>query len=254
MRWTILGVLVVLLAAGAFGYWWKFVRRDISPVNVQSVEREFSRSGGSTAVLPNRPAPGVYRYRTTGQEHVNALGGQTNHYPPITTLTVTNTRCGVDTRWDILTGRYEAGQHCLEPDGDWILVRTQAAHRFFNQTETTTGACTGMVELPANPKRGQRWSGRCGDNQAWARSDFRVLGTATVRVGGQSVETVHLEITTEQMGDRSGGGTEERWVHPKTGLIVRSHNHHRDHSPSPIGSVTYEETYEIVLESLTPRA
>jgi hypothetical protein len=254
VRWTIFGVAVVLVAAGGFAYWWKFVRRDISPVDVQAVEREFGRQGGSRAVLPDHPAPGVYRYRTIGEEHVNALGGQTNHYPATTTLTVTNTRCGVDTRWDILTGRYEANQLCLEPDGDWLLVRTDAAHRFFNQTETTTGACTGMVELPADPKRGAQWSGRCGDNQSWARNTFRVLGTATVRIDGAPVETLHLEITTEQMGDRSGGGREERWVHPETGLIVRSRNHHRDHSPSPVGSVTYEETYEIMLESLTPRA
>lgn len=52
---------------------------------------------------------------------------------------------------------------------------------------------------------------------------------------------------------RGGTGTEHRWVQPGTNLVVKATNTERDTSPSPIGEVTYKQSYEIILELLEPK-
>jgi hypothetical protein len=254
VRWTLVAIGVTVVALGAVGYWWKFVRRDVKPVDVRAVEREFGRRAEGESSAAGRPAPGVYRYATVGRESVDALTGQTNPYPAVTALTVTVTACGVDTRWDVATDRSELDHRCRRSDGRWTLRSVRTSHRFFNQTQVATVTCTGMVELPASPRTGWTHTGRCGDTQGWSENTVRVIGPARITVAGRPVDTLHVRITTVQHGERSGGGVEDRWVLPATGLIVRSRNHHRDTSPSLIGPVTYEETYAIRLTALTPHA
>jgi hypothetical protein len=250
---TSFGVAVPLvLALGGFGYWWKFVRKDEKPVDVQAVEREFAAKNGQKT-REGVPVPGVYLYETKGTESVSALGGQSNTYPATTTLTVTLSGCGFDTRWDVITGRFDLNRRCRRPDGTWVLVGTTTSDRFFNDTQADPSRCD-AVDLVASPRAGQTWTGKCTDPPNSTTMKYTVLGQEDVQVGDRTVSTWHLRIVTTQGGQRTGGGTEDRWVLPETDLVVRSRWQESDVSPSPVGKVTYEQRYEVALRSLSPRS
>jgi hypothetical protein len=160
-RTIALVVVVVLIAGAGFGYWWVFVRKDQEPVDVAEVERNFEPGSRGGTAREGEPTPGVYLYDTSGTESVSALGGQTNTYPKTTTLTVTDTPCGVDARWDIATGRYDVDSRCRTAAGAWTLTRSVVSDRFFNQTQVDTSTCADVVELAADPTPGSRTSGLC---------------------------------------------------------------------------------------------
>jgi hypothetical protein len=249
----VLVVLVLLVALGGIGIWWKLVRKDQQPVDVAAVEREFARDRGRDA-RPGEPAPGVYRYRSSGEESVSALGGQTNSYPPVTTLTITPTPCGVDARWDVLTGRYDIYHRCRRANGSWVLTGMVISDRFFNQTHADTYTCDHLVELPAEPTLHTRRTGRCVQGENTTQFTYEVVGLETLTIGGVPVSTVHLKITAVQGGGRGGGGVEHRWVEAGTNLVVRARDRERDTSESPLGEVTYTQRYDLELVSLTPRS
>lgn len=248
-RWILAGALVAIVAVGAFGYWWKFVRDDEHPVDVRAVEAGF---GGDRRGRAGQPRPGVYLYDTTGSESIDALGGQRHTYPTTTTLTVTDTKCGVNARWDVLSGRYDVNRRCRAATDAWTLRSTVVASEFFNTTQVDRSRCD-VVELPADPKAGDTTQGRCDHGPDFVSMRVQVLGSERLRIGGTKVETVHLRIRSTQGGQRSGGGVEHRWVQAGTNLVVRSRVDERDVSPSPVGRVTYEQRYEIELRSLRPR-
>jgi hypothetical protein len=245
-------VLVVLLAAGGFGYWWKFVRKDQSPVDVAEVKKQFGADHRGGAARAGEPAPGVYLYDTEGTESVSALGGQTNTYPKTSTLTIVDTPCGVDARWDLLTGRYDIDTRCRAANGTWTLTREVVSDRFFNQTQVDTFTCNDLVELTADPKPGDTTRGRCVNGDTFTGYVYEVLSLDRLTIGGKPVPTVHLRVTFTQGGTRSGGGTEERWVQQGTNLVVKARRTESDDSPSPVGRVTYKQSYSIELRSMTP--
>ena len=106
-----------------------------SPVSVPDVLNRF-RAGTpapttSPGQLPPAPAQGVYLYRTVGGERVSA--GDVRHtYPKVTTLTVTYAGCGLDVRWDALSGRSQVWHLC--PAGD--------SFGSCRPTSTRTSSCT----------------------------------------------------------------------------------------------------------------
>jgi len=237
--------------------WDRYLRNASEPVDVAAVEQRFTKNGRTETTRPGHPVPGVYLYRTVGSESVSALGGATNTYPKTTTLTVTDTPCGVDTRWNVLVGRFDGATRCRRRDGTWMLTGTVTSDRFFGETDGDSYTCD-AVELPVTPEQGSSWKGSCTDAPAGGEPNttalaYRVVGTEKVQVAGKPVETVHLRITATQGGQRSGGGVEDRWVVQGTNLVVRSLDREKDRSPSPIGTVTYKQQYDIVLRSLDPK-
>jgi hypothetical protein len=249
---VVAAVLVVLLAAGGFGYWWKFIRKDQKPVDVAEVKKEFDAGNRGGKARAGEPKPGVYLYETEGSESISALGGQTNTYPKTSTLTIVDTPCGVDARWDLLTGRYTLEAQCRAADGTWSLTKTVVSDRFFNQTQVDTSTCTDLVVLTADPKPGTKTRGRCVNGDASTDYVYEVVALDRTAIGGQQVPTVHLRITFTQGGSRSGGGTEERWVQQGTNLVVKARRTESDVSPSPVGQVTYKQSSSIELRSTEP--
>ena len=134
---------------------------------------------------------------------MSALNGQTNTYPPTTALTVTATKCGVTTEWNVLTGRSDTSRRCRLADGSWKLVGTTVSDRFFNTTQVETSKCD-VVELSPDPTPRTSTHGRCTNGDKFVDLTYDVIGTETVRIGGTDVPTVHLRITSTQGGTRSG--------------------------------------------------
>lgn len=249
---TITIVILVLVAAGGFGVYWRYFHNSQKPVDVKKVVNNFQPGSQGGVARNGEPTPGVYLYATKGHESVSALGGQTNTYPATTTLTVIDTPCGVDTRWDVLTNRSDLDHECHQSDGAWIRTGTETSDQFFNQSQVDIATCAHLVELVASPKTGSTTTGRCTTGANFVDYTYRIVDLKPLTIGGTKVDAVHLRITSTQGGERSGGGTEDRWVRAVTNLVLRARVHDNVRSPSPVGAVTYKQDFDITMKSLTP--
>jgi hypothetical protein len=153
----------------------------------------------------------------------------------------------------VLTNRSDLIHECHESDGSWIRTGTETADRFFNQTQVDVATCEHVIELVASPKPGTSTTGRCTSGSSFFDVTYTVVRTASIRIGGTKVGAVHLHIASTQGGQRSGGGTKDQWVQAGTNLVLRLRVHDNVRSPSPVGSVTYKQDYEITMKSLTPK-
>ncbi|MFQ5558043.1 MAG: hypothetical protein ACE5GB_11120, partial [Acidimicrobiales bacterium] len=168
--WALLGVVVVLAVAAIVGF---VVWRDTAtPVSVSEAVETFRADPPETstraddearvaATAPVRlggqqtdPAPGdlppsgVYVYRTTGGEEVDALGGTRHDYPAETTITVRSGGCGAVHRWHALEERFEEWEVCRR-DGTLVMPWFTAFHQFFGTDDRQEFTCDPVVVLVA---------------------------------------------------------------------------------------------------------
>jgi len=202
------------------------------------------------------PIPaGVYVYSTRGSESVSALGGATHAYPPRSTITVTETPCGMSLRWDVLQTRSTTSNICVG-GGSRRIQRVDGwteRHQFFGQDDSTTWSCGTSAWLVATGRRGAKRAYRCRSGGTTENGLLAVEGPETIDVGGVPITTVHLRIEQVEAGGAHGRIVEERWLEPETGLPLRLGYHARSVNGSPIGDVTFTEDYDLSLLSLQPR-
>src|SRR5204863_7983885 len=133
-------------------------------------------------------------YATSGDEHIDALGGTTHTYPPVTTITVNPDGCGVQVRWDVLVERWTTRQLCLGDDGAIVSGTYTDFHRFFGQDDRADWACPPPnVIVPADAQPGASWTGHCTDGETQEDVTFSLVGVEAAVVGGQSVPSVHIQ-------------------------------------------------------------
>src|SRR6516162_346821 len=114
-------------------------RASTTPVPESTTSVTTSAAPTAAAAI-QLPAPGVYHYATTGQEHIDALGGTSHTYPATTTITITPAGCGVQTRWDALQERWMSRQLCLGTGGIVTGAYTDF-HRFYGQDDRADWTC-----------------------------------------------------------------------------------------------------------------
>lgn len=209
------------------------------------------RRPSEAAPRPALTQPGVYRYRTTGDESIDVAGGAHHAYPAETTITVTPDGCGIRLRWDALRERRDEWRLCPTAAGltmPWAL----SYHEFFKQPDAEELVCPGdTLLLPADPQPGSTWDASCqlaGDD---APQHFDVVGWEGVAVEGRSVPTLHLRQSVDIGGYYYEHTVTDWWLTPD-GLPVRATRTKTSRSSSPIGGVTYDEHYDVNLESLSP--
>lgn len=199
------------------------------------------------------PEPGVYRYRTTGEESVDILGGATHHYPDETTITVLPDGCGVHLRWDALQERREEWRLCATEDGIELQPHGFKYQEFFSQANPEDIVCDG-VALIVPVDRGARpvteLDCMLGDDP-WFPV-WEVLGWEERQVGQTTVDVVHVRMTVDDPEAEYWEVTTIDWWLASNGLPVAAEATKRSRSPSPIGGVVYEEEFTLDLVSLTP--
>jgi hypothetical protein len=216
-----------------------------------SFQQPASTAATTTPAVPSLPALGVYRYRTTGSESIDVLGGAHHDYPAVTTITVTADGCGVRLRWDVLQERRDEWRLCPTSAGlteAWTLQY----HEFFKQPDPEELVCPDDTRLlPADPVAGESWAAACtlaGDPEP---QRFEVVGLEDVTVAGETVPAVHVRQLVDTGGDTYEHTTTDWWL-ARTGLPLRSTQTKSSRSSSPIGPVTYTEEYTTELISLRP--
>jgi hypothetical protein len=218
-----LAVVVVLGAAGAFGYWW--LNRSPRPASVSDAIKRFHQTQPADATHVGGPAVGVYVYATTGHEHITA-GDITHTYPAKTTLTVTDTSCGLRLRWDALAGRWNQADLCHTALG-WRLVHYTESHEFLSVQDIHDYTCAGSPVIVCKSK----------DGVMTLTSD--VLGPA------------HLRISQKVTGKSVNTGTAEVWLLPD-GLPQRAEVSNTGSSTVLGNHVVYTESASFTLTSTTP--
>lgn len=241
------GVIAAVIVA-AFVVWRSFLHDTASPVTVDAALAAFRKAAaeGDTRI----PA-GVYVYRTTGSEYVSALGGARHRYPQQTTITVTRVSCGMQLHWVALAERSSTWTVCSDND-DLRNTTWTELHRFFGQDDETTWDCTDIPWAPSDPAQASL-PYRCVTSDTTQAGTLEVVGVVALDVSGVDVETIHVRLSLRETGAARGPYEEDRWLERATGLPVRMTYRVRTKNASPIGDVTFEETYDLSLTSLEPR-
>jgi hypothetical protein len=284
--WVIAAIVAVIVGAGAVTAY-LLLRESTTPVDVDEAVGDFRRQTQSTPPVEDaattvpvetttasttppetRPASttttlpspgsellasGVYTYRTTGRESIDALGGRSHRYPEVSTITVTHEGCGAIVNWRPLQERWDATTLC--PSAGGLELRTDANHHeFFGITDEREFVCErGALLYPATTTPGVTWTARCSSGDVDVVRRGTILGTSEVQVGGSALTVLDFEVNDEISG--ASEGTTERTIRvvPATGLVVEQELVTDVRNDSPIGDVHYTERYSIRLTALAPR-
>jgi hypothetical protein len=199
------------------------------------------------------PATGVYRYRTSGQESIDALGGTSHGYPSTTTITVVAAGCGVTMRWDLLVERREVWSLCATARGVELQPDAEQYHEFYGQPDDEALHCDAAVLLLPAPGMATTGPARPActlGGDPWAPV-WEVLERSTRSVGGSEVAVVHVRMTVE-VGAPLPEHTVVDWFLAPSGLPVGITVAKRSVSSSPVGDVTYVEQAGATLHALDP--
>jgi hypothetical protein len=208
----------------------------------------------STTVATEAAAiePGVYRYRTTGSERVDALGGTVHQYPAETVLTVTASGCGVWLRWDLLEERREEWQLCTTADGVALQPVGSVYHEFYGVGEIEELRCDRAVVVVPQADSAPPVALQCMLADLPWLPVWEVLGRDTVVVDGSDVPAWHVRMTIDDNDEYPEQTTIDWWL-AANGLPLRMTSTTSSTSDSDlVGDVRYEEEYAAELVSLDP--
>ena len=241
----ILGVGLAGLAAAAFvviAIATGLLLNDTTrPVSVEEIVRRFHAG----TVRPDE-LEGVYVYRTSGRESIDALGGALHRYPGETTITVRKTSCGIELRWQPLEGRATTWTMCPTASGPELTVNAEE-HTFFGSDDTTTYACKGSVIGTT------RRSFTCTSDRGVEHGTIAPQGSTVVTVGRAGLPVLHATSVARVSGGDKGTETVEWWLDPHTGLPARIVLTSATSRKVLLRPVHYREQARLELVSLVPR-
>jgi hypothetical protein len=200
------------------------------------------------------PELGVYRYSTSGSEHIDVLGGTGHTYPAQTTITVTRDGCGVNLRWDLLKERREDWRLCTGPAGVvWQAQGGHFYHEFFGHGQLQTLTCDRpalLVPLDSAPRPNLPLECQL-DTEEW-QPQWTVIGPDTRTVAGVQVPVMHVRMVVDMNRKYYEHTTMDYWLDAH-GLPVHVAGTKTSKSNSGlVGDVVYTETISADLESLDP--
>lgn len=196
--------------------------------------------------------PGVYLYRTTGFEKIDAMSGVTHEYPPDTAITVTVDGCGVLLRWDALQERREEWRLCATPAGIELQQESLQYHEFFEQETPETVRCdlpVTVVPLSDEPVEPVALTCTIAD-RPWLPV-WEVLETDTRVVDGETIEVRHVRMTIANES-RLFEHYVADWMLAPSGLPIELTVLKQSKSESIVGDVVYDEQLHLELTSLEP--
>jgi hypothetical protein len=243
-RLVALGATVVIgVPAFVFGgtYW-------VSEVTPAEALARFRAQGGAGVAPAGLPETGVYRYRTTGGEHISFLDYRRD-YPSTTVRVVTARGCGVrETQW-FLEQHVEYYDRC---GGGLAAYGTDIAYWWTHGTQDFK--CSGGSFDAAGMQAGETARWRCADEDTLAEQETTYVGDEDVSVGGGvPLAARHTRWVTRFSGATEGTATVDDWFNAANGLVLReSRNIGLKVGSVFVGDVTYVDISSFALESLSP--
>lgn len=253
-RLLLLGAgFAVLVVAIAVGLWFFIFRSSSTPVNLRQALRLYrqdqSRSATSGSDLPS---PGVYRYRSAGNEQLS-FGDIGRTFPTSSNMIVTVGRCAME-RWEPIEQHMEGVEECRQTNGAYTLSSSVTDEDIAGINTTQTINCpTTAYLLPPDARTGERWGATCHSPGLDVGISGTVVGSSSVAVGGARFPAVHTRLVLTFSGSESGTSPSDYWIDPKDGLILSERERVDLHQQAgPLGSIRYTEGMAITLDSLTP--
>lgn len=250
---------VVVLAAICGFYVWLYVLRDGGTRTDESkVLSEFRAQRHAAAELDPQirgrvPEPGVYRYRTTGEEAFDALIASTHDLDGISTITLTITECGIREYWRVLEERWSKADLCLGRQGA-RLKRLTEFHEFFGQSRLTEYRCRERkVPFTRDLQVGMSWQTDCRTKESRVQTRARVEALEPVVVGGTRYPAVRISSRTTLTGDPSGTASRVSWLRRSDGLLLKRTSTSSAQVEDVGGGQVHEE-FKLELISVTPRS
>ena len=209
------------------------------------------RAQGVTATtadaVPGLPAPGVYRYRTTGGEYVSLLDTR-RAYSATTMRIVTSRGCGVREEQFFVTQHREYYDRC---DGRLVTYGTDIAYWWTHGTQNFV--CQGGSFDMAGTRPGTRDEWDCSDEDTRAHQTTVYLADESVTVEGTALPARHTRWTTEFSGATVGAAVVDDWFDPATGLLLREKRNIALRVGSKfVGRLSYTDVSEYTLLAVTP--
>jgi hypothetical protein len=247
-------VLAFVILSSAGGTAWALVFRTVSsPVSLREALRIYRREQTEKVIasLRNRlPAPGVYSYRTTGEEGLNIMGVQRS-FPSTTTMIVADGRCAT-VSWVPITQHTEVTTVCDGPAGALAVPTFVTDESIAGTSSTSRVTCPATAYvLPPADRPGRRWGVTCSLATPAEKVDLagEELGPATMVVGGHTLSVEHTRLVLTFDGtELHGTNPTDFWIVPSSGLIVRE----RESVAMSQGGVGYNEDMDATLTSLDP--
>jgi hypothetical protein len=198
------------------------------------------------------PEPGVYRYRTTGREDIDALGGTGHTYPDETTITVIEADCGVTLRWDALRERRDEWGLCAVADGIELHPTSVQFHEFYGQSEEELVVCdVPVLVVPTDAAVREPATQSCMLAADPWFPVWEVLEATTRTVGDTVIDVMHVRTTIVDE-DEFWEQAVTDWYLAPSGLPVEVISTKSSLSPSIVGPVLYDEQFHLELLSIEP--
>ncbi len=224
-------------------YW----RGDVDLAEALARFRAAGTAATTADALPGLPAPGVYRYRTTGGEYVSLLDNRRS-YSPTTMRIVTRQACGVREEQFFVTQHVEYYDRCGH-----ALVAYGTDIAFWWTHGTQDFACRGGSFDMAGTRPGAAVAWDCADEDTHAHQTTVNLGDEAVTVEGVPLPARHTRWTTQFSGATVGAAVVDDWFDPGTGLLLREKRAIALRVGSPfVGRLRYTDNSDYVLLSVTP--
>ena len=243
------GVLAVIAVALA-GVWYFLFRSPTDQVGLRQALAVYRQ--GRDGVARGLPSPGVYRYRTSGGEHLSVAGADRT-FPAASYLIVNDAGCASES-WEPFVQHVEGIVVCPSTGGGFTTTTATSYEQIAGTGTTDVITCpTGTVFVPAHPRAGQRWQATCQSSGSAVTLTGTVVGRSSVEVAGTSVPALHTRLTFTFAGSEQGTNPTDYWLSLPTGLILREQETVAlSQSAGPLGSVRYTEHMAIALASSTP--
>jgi hypothetical protein len=254
-RRYIVPLAVVCVAGLAVLAWLNRPRDEPARATVDDAVRSFRAQddGESGGEASGERSLGVYRYVTRGSESAESPILDTTHdYNGISTLVLSEGRCGEVERWQVLSGRWTEGESCPGPRGDRFTAGTEF-HEFFGYGQKDSFRCRGIsMSGPPVERVGARFSSSCESEDSSVINASRVVGFETVTVAGEPFPAIHTESRSQLEGASTGTAHREDWRRRSDGLLLRR-KVSSSADTSLGGGTHYSEQYTIELLDTQPR-
>lgn len=259
MRKFLLAVLLLLIIAGvAISVRTLGARDQTDAVDTKDAARLVTDDSDSAADIDpgDRPDPGTYTYTGSGREQVSLLGGSEHVFPETVPVVVTldsDDSCAWSSNVVYVKQHIEERNYCTE-NGTVVDRGFTREIEFFNQLQETRYECDDdAYRLRTDVKDGDTWSWTCREgDDATSVYTATALGTETLTIGGDEVETWHTRVSSKQTGDTRGGDTSEFWL-AESGLPIKFTGDLKVATKSVLGETTFQEKFSYALTSLVPQ-
>ncbi len=218
----ILSLAAIVAVVGA-GIWFFILRSPATRVDLSQALRQYrleqrGKQRGANTLIP--PA-GVYRYRTTGSEHLS-FGGISRAFPTASDMIVTDSAGCATLQWEPFEQHIEGLVECAANHGK-IDVHSALSYEQIAGTKTTSviSCPANTYFLPPDPTLGEKWHTTCHATGERIELVGQVLNYARVKVDGKSMPAIHTRISMSFSGAEHGVNPTDYWVSTSDGVILR---------------------------------